>query len=110
MEQKLLKLAFIIAIIGILSLFFISEFLGYKEVDIKSINSIDEDKVKFIGVLNKVNSHSNTTFISISYVDQIEIVAFNQDNTTLKPGDKVEILGTKSDDSIIADRIRVIKK
>ncbi len=107
MEEKLLKLSFITAIIGILALFFISEYLDYEHIDIGRIYDIPEDdKIKLIGVVDGLHSNENITFISVSEPQTVNVIAF--DNVSIDVGDKVEIIGTVSDDDVIALRIRVI--
>lgn len=106
MEEKLLRLSFAIAILGILSLFFISQHLDYEQVDIDRIYDIEEeDKIKFIGTVDDLYSHENITFMTISQISRVDVIAF--DNVSINVGDKIEMIGTVSEEDIIASRIRV---
>lgn len=101
MENKLLKLSFIFAIIGIIALFLVSEIR-----EVENTSFADDKAVKVKGRVGKVSSFENVSFLTVRRVEDVEVVVF--DNFTVDAGDEIEVIGTFSDDSVIASRIRVV--
>ena len=110
MEEKLLRLSFVIAIVGILSLFWFLQVIDSDTAEIRAADSPDTGKqIKFIGIVDKSSSYDGVTFLTISRTETIEIVAF--DNVSIENGARVEIIGAISEEDgrneVIASRIRV---
>lgn len=101
MEIKLLKLSFIVSIIGILILFFFSE-MG--EIDGTIEN--EDDIVKVIGNVERITKGKNVSFLTLVTQNELGIVAFDDVNLTI--GAKIEVIGKVSDGSVVASRIRLI--
>ena len=114
-EKTLLKIALIVAVLGISILFFVSSNLEVNEKTIDKINKDNvEEQVKLKGIVSRITELNTTAFIELTQPSAIDIVIFKEKkgNLTLKPGDKIEIIG-KIDEydgnlEIIAQRIRVI--
>lgn len=110
MEEKLLRLSFVIAIIGIISLFCL---LQITDQDVAEMENADdqarENQVKLIGIVDELSSYEGVTFLTISRTETLEIIAF--DNVTIEKGARVEIIGTISEQEghkeVIASGIRV---
>jgi DNA/RNA endonuclease YhcR with UshA esterase domain len=107
-EKTLLRMSVIFSILGILLLFYISNKI---EIDSKKINEIeasDVDKsVKINGVVNNVEQRGTVSIISISQLEEMDLVVF--DSIELNKGDYLEVEG-KIDEyegkmQLVADKI-----
>jgi DNA/RNA endonuclease YhcR with UshA esterase domain len=112
MEEKTLSnIALISVIIGIISLFVISYFLDYKEIEIGMIDGSYLGKnVKVIGEVGKFNDYGTLkTFIVKDSTGEIMVVVFTE---SLEVEGNVEIVGSvedyKGNLEIIADKIEII--
>ena len=111
MEEKLLRLSFVIAIVGILSLFWFLQTINPDSVEMSLMeSSVDSgNHVKLIGVVDKSSSYDGVTFLTILRTETIEIIAF--DNVSIENGARVEIIGAISEEDgrneVIASWIRV---
>ena len=110
MEEKLLRLSFVIAIIGIISLFCLLQIID-QDIEENEIadSQAGENQIKLIGIVDKLSSYEDVTFLTISRTETLEIIAF--DNVTIEKGARVEVIGTISEQEgqkeVIASRIRV---
>ncbi|MEA3514727.1 MAG: hypothetical protein U9R34_04585 [Nanoarchaeota archaeon] len=110
MEEKLLRMSLVIAVIGIISLFCLLQIIG-QDVEGKGIadSQVRENQIKFIGIVEDLSSYEEVTFLTISRIETLEIIAF--DNVTIEKGARVEVIGTISEQEgnkeVIASRIRV---
>lgn len=110
MEEKLLRLSFVIAIVGILSLFWFLQVIDSDTAEIGAVDIHDTGKqIKLTGIVDKSSSYEGVTFITILRTETIEIIAF--DNVSIEKGARVEIIGAISGEDgrneVIASRIRV---
>ena len=104
-ERTLLKLAFIITLIGIAVLYIITETI---EVDELKDPYTDLNKyVKITGIVTKVIHNKKTTFIDVTEPRKIQIVFFK--NISLEKGDLIEARGNieiyNDEYELVADRI-----
>lgn len=114
-EKTLLKLALICSLSGIIVLFFISERISIKEIDISKINEEETGKiVKLVGRIESVNDANKTIFLEIGQekVEKVAVILFKDSDLALAKGDYVEITGSIEDyegeREIIASRVRII--
>ena len=112
-EKTLFKTALIVSMVGVIVLFFFSEFSGLEEMDIKEITIEDLDKnVKVIGAVTKVIDTDKVIIMDIAQQEELKVVVFKDKNISLKKGDYIEVLGTveeyEGELEIIGDRIRLI--
>ena len=115
-EKTLLKTALICSLLGLLSLYLISNNIEIKEKNIEKITLDNKDEfVKLNGIVNNVIDTEKVTIIKILQPQEITVVLFKNENKTMniQQGNKVEVIG-KVDEyegkmEIIADRLRVIR-
>ncbi len=94
-EQKLLIISIVIAIAGIIFLFFYAE-----ETELKTVERLDGEapaaEVVMEGVVEKVQEHGNVTFIKLAgqRKEFLDVVVFKADALPLRTGDTVKIQGT----------------
>ena len=114
-EKLLLKIALIVSLIGITSLYLISSNI---EIDLKSIEKItfdDIDKnVKVQGIVNDMFENDKVMIIDVVQPTEITVVLFKRKNQSISisKGDNIEVIG-KVDEyegnlEIIGNRVRVI--
>ena len=109
MADKLLKISFIGAIVGIILLFIISENISINKI---SIDRIDESyigrSVRFSGDVTKISSSEK--FSSVEVDGKILVVLFGK--ADLAKGDKIEVIGKvdeyKNKIEVVADSIRMM--
>jgi|TARA_Y100000310_G_scaffold202483_1_gene202683 RecJ-like exonuclease len=95
-EKTLLKIALIGSLIGILLIMFVEEKVGVQDAVIASLSkdSIDQE----ISLKGKISSLRNTPAVVLfDIVDKsgkIKVVAFKENNISLKLDDVVEVSGT----------------
>jgi aspartyl/asparaginyl-tRNA synthetase len=110
METLVKKLAIIISIIGLISLFFLAE-----EFNPRSVESIDKplEEVEITGKINKIVNKEKVKFLQVEgkKVENFEVVIFENQDLFIKVGDIVEISGIveeyKGKKEIIADKIEL---
>ena len=116
-EKSLFKIALACSLVGVTTLFFVSEFI---EVDDKYIEEIridylDKD-VKIMGTVKKVVDNGNVVMMNIVQPQELKVVVFKDENKDenidLKAGNYIEVLGKVEEYNgeleIIGDRIRLI--
>ena len=106
-ESTLLKIALIGALVGLVLLYFVSEKADYGgNLD----NAELGDTVKVIGVVNSVRNSGNTTFLSITKEEYVDIVVFKALNLT--EGQYIEVIGEvdeyEGEREMIGNALRVI--
>jgi hypothetical protein len=99
MEDKMLKIAFIVAIIGMVALFILNQDIDNDEMISDQIDSV-------MGVVDSVRISGDTTFITLSAKQKIEVIVFSSLN--ISDGDNIEVVGKMEDKNIIADKLRII--
>lgn len=111
-ETTLLKIAIISAIIGVITLYFLSENMNVEEKTIEKITTADIDKdVKIRGTIEKITEKEKVAILSVSQPKTITVVLFKKENLTqLQQGDNVYITGTieefEGKPEIIADEVK----
>lgn len=114
-EKKLLKIALISSLIGLFILFIFSDNISVSEKAISKIE--DEDigsSVKIIGTVSRVSNSDKVAFLELSQerIDTITVVLFKDQNISLVPGMRVEIVGSIEDyngeKEIIGNRVMII--
>ncbi|MFC1704702.1 OB-fold nucleic acid binding domain-containing protein [Nanoarchaeota archaeon] len=112
-EKTLLRVALVVSLIGIVILFFISEFKDIDEtrIDDITINDLDKD-VKVIGTISQMRDTDKVMIMEVMQAQKVKVVVFKDDNFSLKKGDYIEVLGKveeyEGELEIIGDRIRLI--
>jgi DNA/RNA endonuclease YhcR with UshA esterase domain len=114
-EKLLLKIALMVSLIGVVSLFFISSNIDVEQKSIEKITFDDIDKhVKVQGTVNEMFENDKVMIIDIVQPTEITVVLFKRNNESLaiKKWDNIEVIG-KVDEyegrlEIIGNRVRVI--
>ncbi len=93
-EKSLLRLALICSLVGIITLFFISENMKINEKNIDEINkdNIGED-VRIKGIVSKSADRGKIILLDIVQPETITIVLFKDHDFNISTGTKVEITG-----------------
>jgi len=110
-EKTLLKISIICALIGVFVLFLISENIKIDETSIGKIeNGQIGNDVKIKGVVNDVFNGEKASIITITQPEEIKIMIM--ENTSLKKGDYVEVIGEVDEYNgeleVIGNRVRVM--
>ncbi len=114
-EKTLFKIAIVCSVIGLIGLFFVSEQITVKEIDVGKITDSDVGKeVRVIGRVERVSDTEKVMFLEVGQekVESVSVVLFKEDKgIRLKEGDYVELLGEldeyKGEYSIIANAVKV---
>ena len=94
-EKTILKVSVIIIVIGLVFLF-----LYAGEIDLKSINNLDEalpeEQIEMKGIITRLSVNDKVAFIELegSQVVKTDVILFNDRDVYLSEGDYVEISGT----------------
>lgn len=111
--EKLLKISFIISILGILFLMILSNYLTIENLEIKDINQdLINKKIQIQGIIFEIKNYPDFQIIKIrNKTDEIEIIANNHLN--LIENDKIRIIGKvqeyNNNFQINAEKIFLIK-
>jgi len=113
-ENTLLKIALICSLIGLITLYFISENIEVKDYKPNLVDENIGDDVKLNGVVTKISDRGSVIFIEVGQQSPVTVVLFTEDdNLRLGNGDNVEVIGKVQEyngkDEIIAQKIRVIR-
>ena len=113
-ETTLLKIALICSLIGLIILYFISTGIDVKDYKPSTLNKNVGDDVKLKGTIAKITDKGSVVFIEVNQQNPVSVVLFNKDdNSKLKNGDNVEIIGKIQEyngkNEIIAQKIKIIK-
>jgi hypothetical protein len=101
-EKHLLKISLIVVVIGLFALF-----LFTKEANLESkIVYEDDDLVYLKGSVKSVRETNNSFSFMIERNDLIEVVLFEKPYYSIDVGDRLEMKGTVSGDSLFAEEIR----
>lgn len=96
-EQTLVKLALCTAILGIVTLFFITPRLTLQD---QAQNNIflaeDEDQVRLQGYVQEIQEKEGVVFLKLHIQDTKEIVLFTDDPLNISTDDYVEVTGKVS--------------
>ncbi len=94
-EKTLFVVSLVIAVLGLLFLFFYAE-----EVDIRSVGQLDtalpQEQVLVQGIVTRMGGNDKVLFLEIAgeRVENIEVIVFKEEDIYLQEGDYVEITGT----------------
>jgi RecJ-like exonuclease len=110
-ESFLLKIALVVSVLGIVFLYLISTQIELNDTTIEKITSGSaEDKVSVTGLVTSVKQSGQTTFITLSQTNNVDVVVFSK-NLSLAAGDVVKIIGKVQDyngkKEIIADKVEM---
>lgn len=112
-ELSLLKIAFFVSVIGIVLLYLFADSITLDETRLNETNKLQQDKtVRIIGIVKKVSTNDNNTFITIEQTNNIGVFVNKPVNLTQNA--TVEIIG-KVDEyngkkELIGERISLVGK
>ena len=113
-EKTLFKIAIICSLIGLVGLFFVSDKITVKRIDVGKITDSDVGKeVRVIGKIERVSDTDKVMFLEVGQekVERISVVLFKEEEIRLKEGDYIELIGEldeyKGEYSIIANAVKV---
>jgi aspartyl/asparaginyl-tRNA synthetase len=113
-EKSLFKVAMICSIIGLAALFFVSEKIEVKEIDIGKITDSDVGKeVRVLGRVKRVSDTDKVMFLEVGQekVEDISVVLFKEKKIDIEEGDYVELIGEldkyNGEYSIIANAVKI---
>lgn len=111
-ESTLLKIALVIALVGVIILFFISDEVKIDEKTIDQLDGVDEN-VLVKGIVTRITELETVSFIEITQENKITVVLFKDYPIDLKEGEVVEVLGKteeyKGEFEIIGKEVRVVE-
>jgi aspartyl/asparaginyl-tRNA synthetase len=104
-EQLLLKLALVMACVGIIALYTITRHIELNDTTIEKITSGETSKVKLTGKVVSVRNSGKATILDISKESTVQVIIY--DKVEIVPGINVTVEGRtdKSSGLITADRI-----
>jgi hypothetical protein len=111
MTGALVKVSFVVAILGLICLLFFVKLSDVKEINISKLDQSQND-VKITGEVTKIRSSDKVSTITIKQSCDIDVVLFdNISRSNIKKGDTVTVTGTKQKENdvyqIYADEIFV---
>ena len=111
-EDRLLLLALIFSIIGLVSLFLISRKIEITDTTIEKITKEQiGDSVKITGKVTDIVEKSGFTLFTLSQNKQIKVVAYS--NVSADIGDMIEVTGRieeyEGETELVADKIAKFK-
>jgi len=94
-EQNLQKICLIISILGIFSLFFISQKLQPKDLEIEQISKqYLNQEIKVNGSITSIKDKISLTLIELSSgSSKIDVVIYKEDIKEIKKGSNIEVVG-----------------
>lgn len=109
-ERTLLQIAVIISILGLATLYYMSESMEVDEKVIENIDSTDYERDLHIkGNVERVTDMEKIVIFDVSQPKTITVVAFKDGDVDISEGDSVYITGSveeyKGEPEIIADEI-----
>ncbi len=115
-EKTILKVALIVALVGIIALIGLSLTTEFEEINLAQIEGegVGND-IKLMGRISNVQELDKLTTFTISQQEYLSVIRFKNNNQDLdiKEGDTVEIIGEVSEyqdkEQVIANRIRVLQ-
>ena len=113
-ERNLFKISLIGAVLGVLTLYFISLQMDVGERSIGELDGVKDDQdVKVIGVVKRIGGTDKVAFLEIAQeeVKTVTVVLFKDENVSLVEGDVVEIEGSvetyRGEKEIIGNKVEV---
>ena len=115
-DVKLLRIALIIGMVGIISLFFLSKAIQAEPTEISKITEEEIGrKVMVEGIVEKIEQKKSVTILEISEQgtkDTVSVALFGNKLNIPEQGEKVKITGTVKEYygtlEIVAERIEII--
>lgn len=110
-ESSLLKIAFFVSVIGIVLLYLFADSIILEETRLNETDKLQQDKtVRIIGIVKKISTNDNNTFITIEQSNNIDVFVNKPINLT--QNSTVEVIG-KVDEyngkkEIVAEKIMVV--
>ena len=112
-ERTLLKLAFIVSVIGIVLLYLFADSIVLPETRLNETQGMDGKTIKLFGAVKSVkNSADNSSSSTILTIQQTNtIIVYAGDVVNVSKGDNVEVLGRLDDKGkiVYSEEIRVKK-
>lgn len=111
-EKTLLKIALICSLIGLFTLYIISENISIEEKTIDKINNLEED-IKIKGVVDKVINAENVVIVDVLQPQKISVVLFKNEDINISKGSTIEVIGKVEENNgeiqVIGQRVRLLK-
>ena len=104
-DNTLLKIAFITGLVGLIALYFATEYSD----DFSEGRLFSEDLVIIKGILKDIRHAKGSIILDIQENKDIKAILSNAHNINLSTGKEVEIIGKKDGSLIIVEKIRIIK-
>lgn len=110
-EKTLLRVSLITSIIGLITLFFISEVFETKQVNFISTSDLDNN-IQVYGIIKNINHFEKNTLIEIETKQKINIVLFEKFTRPIYVGDYISVSGElkqyKNEFEILAEEIKIV--
>lgn len=110
-EKTLLKIALICSLIGLFTLYIISENLSIEEKTIDKIDNLGED-IKLKGVVDKVINTENVVIVDVLQPQKISVVLFKDEDINISKGSTIEVIGKVEENNgeiqVIGQRVRLL--
>lgn len=110
-EATLLRIALAIALIGIATLFALSQKISVDEAMLGRLDGMIDETVLVSGVILDISSTEGVTFLRIQKEEMTSVVLFGN-APVVEVGDYVQVLGTVTEQDgeseIIGEEVRVI--
>lgn len=108
-EDILVKISFLVSIVGLIGLMLFVNLSGIKETYISDFSTSGSD-VKITGEITSIKSSEKVSTITIQQSCNVDIIVFdNISNLEIKKGDKITVSGQKKEENneyqIYADEI-----
>lgn len=113
-EKNLLTIALVCSLIGILTLFYISNTVELEEKSISELDAVEAGQnVRVKGVISQAKDLDKIMLIDVVQPQTINVMIFKDGNISLNKGDFVELIGElreyKGKKEIIANKIEVLE-
>ena len=115
-EQTLLKIAIVTALLGMFSLYLLSDAINIDESSISKIEQEEPGKsVKILGTIEDLYQGETSSVLTIKRPEDVTVFVYRnkQPNMTLAIGDQVEIIGKidefNNQQQVQANRIRKLE-
>ena len=113
-EKTLFKIALVCSLVGLVALFFVSDRIEVREIDVGKITATDIGKeIKVLGRIERISDTDKVMFLEVGQekVETVSVVLFKEEEIKLEQGDYIELLGElddyKGEVSIVANAVKV---
>lgn len=111
-EKTLLKIASVCSILGLFSLYLLSDTLDLSESTIQDLDEKIGDDAIVTGIVKSVREYNETTFVKIAKEETITVVLFER-VPGIQIGDVVQVRGTvelyKGKTELLGEEMRIIR-